>query len=426
MAQGYSIHIGLNHVDTSAPDYQGVEVPELYGCINDADSMEKLANQQGFSLQAKLTDDQATASNVLGALGNSADNLQGGDILLLTYSGHGSQVPDQNGDEDDGQDETWVLWDRMLVDDELKNMWARFQAGVRIFVLSDSCHSGTVSRDFYMPTSPPVKKMLEARGIHRAPQLRRLEKAQSVKAAQLLARHHPGTLRMRVIRDVDIGASVLLISGCQDNQTSQDGDANGLFTQTLLEVWSDGAFQGNYSAFHSAILAKMPPTQSPNYDASGASNPVFEGQRPFTIDGASPGNGQSQDGGSGTAGAGSPAVSGPAQCSRSDQAPSFDVTPGANQYYVFEMASDSSLFPPGASDQRSYNTWYASYEDSDAPGRYTGSSYSLPDKAWEALKGSERLYYRIGTTSTADGWDNYVPSTYDDEAANAPSIEITD
>ena len=63
-----------------------------------------------------------------------------------TYSGHGGQVDDVNGDEDDALDETWVLWDRQLIDDELFSLWSQFAPGVRITMLSDSCHSGTVLR----------------------------------------------------------------------------------------------------------------------------------------------------------------------------------------------------------------------------------------------------------------------------------------
>jgi hypothetical protein len=78
-------------------------------------------------------------------------------------------------------------------------------------------------------------------------------------------------------------ASVLLLSGCQDNQLSADGDGNGLFTSKLLDVWAQGAFQGSYRSFHRAIQARMPFGQSPNYDLFGPHGEVFESQRPFTI-----------------------------------------------------------------------------------------------------------------------------------------------
>jgi hypothetical protein len=78
-------------------------------------------------------------------------------------------------------------------------------------------------------------------------------------------------------------ASVLLVSGCQDNQYSQDGAFNGAFTGALLRVWKHGVFAGNYRRFHRAITQLMPPTQTPNYFWVGAPNPGFEAQRPFTL-----------------------------------------------------------------------------------------------------------------------------------------------
>ena len=49
----------------------------------------------------------------------AAKALKPGDLFFLTYSGHGGQVPDVTGDEDDKQDETWCLYDGQLIDDEL-------------------------------------------------------------------------------------------------------------------------------------------------------------------------------------------------------------------------------------------------------------------------------------------------------------------
>ncbi len=60
-----------------------------------------------------------------------------------------------------------------------------------------------------------------------------------------------------------VAASVRLISACQDNQVAMDGLTNGLFTGRLLEAWGEGAFQGDYAAFHRAIVDRMPPEPDP-------------------------------------------------------------------------------------------------------------------------------------------------------------------
>jgi hypothetical protein len=80
-----------------------------------------------------------------------------------------------------------------------------------------------------------------------------------------------------------VGASILLISGCQDNQLSADGDKNGLFTETLLTVWGGGAFAGGHRKFHREIVARMPPWQSPNISRVGTRDLRFERATPFTL-----------------------------------------------------------------------------------------------------------------------------------------------
>jgi hypothetical protein len=141
-ARGRSLHIGLNRVDDIA---YGAPVTPLSGCVNDATAMTELALSQGFSTTT-LLDEQGTSQNIISAIGDAAEDLRTGDIFLLTYAGHGSQVPDATGDEPERQDETWVAYDRQIIDDELYELWGRFQPGVRILMISDSCHSGTVAR----------------------------------------------------------------------------------------------------------------------------------------------------------------------------------------------------------------------------------------------------------------------------------------
>jgi metacaspase-1 len=279
LARGLSIHIGLNSVD---PNHYGGWDGKLKACELDAKDMAAMAGENGFESQTLVTR-QGTAKAAKDAIGRAADALDDGDILFLTYSGHGGQVPDRNGgDEPDNQDETWVLFDRQLVDDELFTLWGRFKRGVRIFVLSDSCHSGSVTRDLFNAVTPGIveKGMVDDDQPRTKDMPREVQDETYAKNSELydsIQRDHEAG------DEVDVGASVLLISGCQDNQLSLDGNRNGLFTQTLLRVWNRGQFRGGHRGLWRAIQAQMPPTQSPNFFAAGQQNRAFVRQRPLTI-----------------------------------------------------------------------------------------------------------------------------------------------
>ena len=142
MGKGISLHIGLNSVDPQR--YEGWSGP-LNACEADANDMADLAQARSLP-SPNCSPRQATREAVLNGIGDAAKNLKSGDIFFLTYSGHGGQAPDLNGEEPDGMDETWCLYDGQLIDDELYSSWGAFASGVRIFLLSDSCHSGTVSK----------------------------------------------------------------------------------------------------------------------------------------------------------------------------------------------------------------------------------------------------------------------------------------
>jgi hypothetical protein len=220
-------------------------------------------------------------------------------LFFLSYSGHGGQVPDVTGDEDDKQDETWCLYDGQLLDDELYYELSRFAAGVRILVLSDSCHSGTVTRDLpltvvILPTGqPPQRPKLMPRSVALRTYRDNKEFYDKLQHDVEAAAGHkivdPDTALAQVSASGRLSAIVkqfkpaaILISGCQDNQTSMDGQHNGAFTEQVLAVWNNGRFDKTYAAFHAAVRARMPPTQSPNLFTLGSVG-VFLAQRPFEV-----------------------------------------------------------------------------------------------------------------------------------------------
>lgn len=290
-ARAMSLHVGLNAVDPKA--YEGWSGP-LAACEFDANDMAAIAKAKGMATTVLLTK-AGTRKAVLAGIRGAAAKLARGDLFLLTYSGHGGQIPDASGDEADKQDETWCLYDGQLVDDELYFELGKFGPGVRILVLSDSCHSGTITRARPAPPPPGMRSKLMPAEVG----LRVYQKHQAfydglqasvAKAAGKAGIADPdaalSTLSVQSGRLTAITkkfrAAALLISGCQDNQTSLDGDHNGAFTGRLREVWNNGKFAGNYAQFHATIKAGMPASQTPNLFLIGDAA-AFVSQTPFTV-----------------------------------------------------------------------------------------------------------------------------------------------
>ena len=268
--KGISLHLGLNAVD---PAHYGGWSGELNACEADANDMFDLAKSEGFTA-TKLLTKKCTRAAMTAAIKAAAGKLKAGDTFFLTYSGHGGQVPDKNNDEPDGEDETWCLFDGEIVDDEMAVLYGTFAAGVRVLVLSDSCHSGSVVK-------------LRGFGLDNESNGGAGEKFRFMPPVVALRTYRQNrAFYDPILKKAKAGApkaTVLLISGCQDNQLSADGTFNGLFTGTLMKVWKDGAFTGGYKKFHKQIAKQMPPDQSPNLFVYGAGDPAFIAQKPFTI-----------------------------------------------------------------------------------------------------------------------------------------------
>jgi hypothetical protein len=303
-SRGFALAIGLNAVD---PAHYGGWSGVLGGCEPDAIVMKNIASSAGLQVQTLLTQ-AAKREAVLAAIADAAGKLEPGDLYVLSYSGHGGQVPDVNGDEvDDGLDETWCLFDGQLVDDEIYGALTAFKAGVRVLVFSDSCHSGTAIRvmpaDFNQITTERASeldtdwkqksRLMNVRGRDRAP----------MDASRVAVRAMPPDVKLKTHRQnkamydrigakypktvrADVQCSAILISGCEDAQYSADLGSNGLFTAELQQVWANDSFSGSHPSFHVAIrdaVLQSNASQRPAYFTVGANNSVFESQRPYTL-----------------------------------------------------------------------------------------------------------------------------------------------
>ena len=203
--------IGINYTGTRY---------ELQGCINDAKQVRELLLTKGYlneniTLITDDTDEKPTRRVILQRLLEliTSDASK----LFFHYSGHGSSIKDEDGDENDGRDETLVPIDHsdigggLIIDDEIRGLLTCLRKGKKLTCLLDCCHSGTGMDLCY----------------------------------ELFQNVGNGILRlMRNNKYKKTSGECIMISGCQDNQQSADaymeGKFQGAMTYAFLEIISSG------------------------------------------------------------------------------------------------------------------------------------------------------------------------------------------
>ncbi len=187
---------------------------DLKGCVNDAKAW-AAALTEHFDFATGdvrvLLDGDATKRSIMAKLKTLVRNASKGDVLVFTNSSHGTYLADEDGDED-RFDEALCPWDcddRLIVDDELREVFDALPAGVRFTFVSDSCHSGSVTRAM-PPWAVPDKRRVRFLN----PRLLGLPEARG-----------PRDQRSRSTRTTTRPESKMkeiLVSGCRASQYSYD------------------------------------------------------------------------------------------------------------------------------------------------------------------------------------------------------------
>jgi hypothetical protein len=258
---------------------------DLRGCVNDVNNMKAVLTQlYGFASKdlVMLTDYAATTKAMQAAISKLVKEAKAGDVLLLHYSGHGSNVPDNDGDEADHRDEilcpTDLDWKKPLTDDWLRQTFTRLPAGVSFTVIMDCCHSGTNTRVIQQPDAERVQRFLPSPWDLVAAESGRKLRG---KVRGTVRASTPAQRRKRDVVAVDIPE--VLITGCRDTQTSADayigGSYNGALTYCMVETLRAGAGKLTYRQLHQGTIKRL---KQGKYDQA----PQLEGRaenfdRPF-------------------------------------------------------------------------------------------------------------------------------------------------
>ncbi|HET6675043.1 MAG TPA: caspase family protein [Nitrospiraceae bacterium] len=236
---------------------------DLRGCVNDVKNLKRgLTEYYGFAGKniTVLTDFKATKKAMQAAIQKLVAGARKGDVLLLHYSGHGSNVPDDAGDEADKRDEilcpTDLDWKDPFRDDWLRKTLDKLRLGVSLTVIMDCCHSGTNTRAIAPPDASVKERYLPSPwDLVAAESGRRLRGAMTGEL-----RASPRATRKKTDA-VHADICELLITGCRDTQTSADafikGTYNGALTYFLVESIREAKGKLTYRELHKRTLAKL-------------------------------------------------------------------------------------------------------------------------------------------------------------------------
>jgi hypothetical protein len=220
---------------------------QLYGCINDVNNMSSLLVSNGYSNITKLIDSDPllmpTRNRIIQELKKIVSTKSS--ELFIFYSGHGSRVKDANKDEQGGMDSVIVPYDfktnGFIVDDELLSIIKNITC--KCTLLFDSCNSGTVC-DLQW----------------------NFEKKENTLMKYMNPNH------------TIINSNIFMISGCKDQQQSNDiydnesNESCGLLTSTFIKCLRDSNHNINlltlYNNICNEIMAKGFINQVPTLSSS--------------------------------------------------------------------------------------------------------------------------------------------------------------
>ncbi|HQR10726.1 MAG TPA: caspase family protein [Casimicrobiaceae bacterium] len=202
----------------------------LDGCVADSQLFADVLQKWGFTVQS-LTNERATRKAIASAIDGILAASGAGDVVVVQYAGHGTQLPDLNGDESDGFDEAWVPYDfgdgEFVIDDDLGTLFDRGKdRGIQLVVFTDCCHSGTSTR--FIP--PRGARHADVRSRYMAVPRDIVDLYERKRGAARNGVRSAGQDRQ---------GWEIHFAACQDRQSAYERDGHGDFTRATTKAMSE-------------------------------------------------------------------------------------------------------------------------------------------------------------------------------------------
>jgi len=194
-----------------------------------------------------------TKQNIMAGIRSLLMGAGPGDMLYFMFAGHGTQVPDADGDEEDGMDEAIVPADffttkRLITDDELSEALVdSLHPGALLTAFFDCCHSGTIL---------DLDSVADGTdGLLKKAKNKKKKTTRHLDWGDAIPRGIPPVMDYvsDFIRNRSMGPKppAFCYSGCRDDQTSLDVTVNGrpcgAMTTAVMQALEDIGHENPYS-----------------------------------------------------------------------------------------------------------------------------------------------------------------------------------
>lgn len=194
-------------------NYAGTKY-ELASCVRDCQRISSTLESLNYNVTRFYSEEVPPIDTILPTFQNFFLSLKEGDQAIFYCSSHGTQVPEENKfdldgnevhSESDGMDEgLYISDDLIILDDTIREILRKVKAGVSIALFFDSCNSGSM--------------------------------------CDLPYRFNGGTK----FKDSDyvFAADILSISGCRDGFSSFEANGTGFLTDSVIKTISQLLYSG--------------------------------------------------------------------------------------------------------------------------------------------------------------------------------------
>jgi hypothetical protein len=253
-----AICVGINNYPT-AP---------LQGCVADAELWAKTLVDAGFEPPTMLLDSTATRQGIIDTLTRTFQTSVPGDVVVFQFSGHGTEVPDMNGDELSTNDQALCPYDfadgHLLIDDDIAELFKTIPAGIDVTCFLDNCFSGTATRF-------AIGRTNTASGGASLPRF-------VVADAALLAKHEAfrrtiGIAPQRAVARGPASMREVVFSACRSDEVAFEQNGQGDFTRNAVALLKRGTSISNQQ-FQERLVSGFAPAgrQHPTLDCAPAAN----------------------------------------------------------------------------------------------------------------------------------------------------------